>query len=213
MISEKQSNFCGIRKRGDTFQVHFQFEKKRHWITVGKDKEEAIKFRKKLLYLSEEGTLKEFLNESRNKNITYNAAVEEHYQKHLIHLRSSDRAYIALKASLRFFNERRITSIQWDEIEVYKNKRLKEVACSTVRQELSMIGAVFERQLKNGVINDNVVKMVKPPIVKNVRENILTHLDFLKLLRAQWNYKNHGKEKVKKIEHYIKLALVIADYT
>ncbi|NLD94553.1 MAG: integrase [Fibrobacter sp.] len=213
MITEKRSNLSGIRKRGDKYQVNFQFERKRHWITIGSDKEEAIKFRKKLQYLSEEGTLREFLNESRKKNITYGDAVEEHNQKHLVHLKSADRAYLALKASLKFFSDRKITSIQWDEIEEFKNKRLKEVSCSTVRQELAMIGAVFERQLKNGVINDNVVKMVKPPLVNNVRENILSHLDFLKLLRAKWKYLNHGKEKVKNIEHYIKLALVIADYT
>ncbi len=213
MITEKKSKISGIRKRGDKFQVHIQFERKRHWITVGSDQEDAIKYRKKLQYLSEEGTLKEFLNDSSKKLITYDDAVEEHYKKHIIHLKSAKRAYLALKASLKFFSDRKITSIKWDEIEEYKNKRLKEVSCSTVRQELSMMGAVFERQIKNGIINDNVVKMVKPPLVKNVRENILSHSDFLKLLKAQWKYINHGKEKVKKIEHYIKLALVIADFT
>jgi integrase len=84
---------------------------------------------------------------------------------------------------------------------------------STVKQELDMIHAVFHRQMKMGRVKENPLDNVDRPTFCNVREEILSHKDFLRLLNHTWTVNNRGCIKERGIEPYLKLALVIADYT
>jgi integrase len=95
----------------------------------------------------------------------------------------------------------------------YKNARLGIVSASTVKQELDMMSAVFERQVKNDRLKKNPLDNVDRPKVSNVREDLLSHDEFLGLLNLSWMVDNRGFKTTRFLEPYMKLALVIADYT
>jgi integrase len=118
-----------------------------------------------------------------------------------------------LSLSLKFFDNRDITTIRWQEIEDYRNARLGVVSAGNVKQELDMMHAVFERQVKNDRLQKNPLDQVDRPKVNNTRDDIPSHSEFLKLLNLRWEIDNRGFKIIKTIEFYLKLALVIADYT
>lgn len=204
----------GIRKRGNIWYVNIQVEGKREELPVGPNKEEAIALRSRLKLMAQDGSLKAFLAKQETPDkFTYHQAVTEHHEKHIQFKTSADDLYGRLKPSLLIFDNRDISSITWQEIEDYKNARIGVVSASTVKQELDMMHAVFQRQVKNDLLKKNPLDSVERPKVNNTREDLPSHEEFLKLLNVQWVVNNRGFKTTKFMEQYLKIALVIADYT
>lgn len=161
-----------------------------------------------------DGSLQAFLKKQESeKPYTYGEAVKEHKEKHLINQISSYDLLGRLKPSKDLFGSRDIVTITWQEVEDYRNARLSKVATSTVKQELDMMCAVLDRQVKNGRLQKNPLDNVDRPVVKNTREEIISHDEFMRLLHLTWEFDDRGYKITKTIEPYLKLALVIADYT
>jgi integrase len=204
----------GIRLRGGVWYTNIQVDGKRKEIPVGPNQSDAIALRARLKLMALDGTLQGYLQkQSPASVVTYNDAVKEHNEKHLKHQTSGRDLYGRLKPSLKLFDNRDITTIRWQEIEDYRNARLGKVSPGTVKQELDMMNAVFERQVKNDRLQKNPLAMVDRPKVNNTREDIPSHAEFLNLLNLSWEVDNRGFKIIKRLEPYLKLALVIADYT
>ncbi len=204
----------GIRKRGQIWYANIQVDGKREEIPVGPNKEEAIALRTRLKLMAIDGSLKAFLEKQKKpENISYRQAVTEHYEKHIKFKASADDLYGRLKPSLSIFDIRDITSIRWQEVEDYKNTRLGVVSAGTVKQELDMMHAVFQRQIKNDRLTKNPLDSVDRPKVSNTREDLPSHKEFLGLLHLSWTVNNRGFKTTWFLEPYLKIALVIADYT
>jgi integrase len=213
-MNKKKPQERGIRKRGDVWYVNIQVNNKREEIPVGPDKGEAIALRSRLKLMAKDGSLQAFLGKQEKPEcFTYCQAVTEHNEKHIKFKTSADDLYGRLKPSLKLFDNRDILSIKWQEIEDYKNSRLGIVSASTVKQELDMMGAVFQRQIKNNRLEHNPLNSVDRPRVNNVRENLPSHDEFLRLLNLSWVVNNRGFKTTRFLEQYMKVALVIADYT
>jgi integrase len=211
---KKKPQEKGIRLRGGIWYANIQVDGKRKEIPVGPNKDDAIALRSRLKLMSLDGTLQAHLKKSNPaSHITYKEAVKEHNDKHLKHQTSAYDLYGRLKPSLSFFDNRDITTIRWQEIEDYRNARLGKVTPGTVKQELDMMHAVFERQVKNDLVQKNPLDKVDRPKVSNTREDLPSHVEFLNLLHLRWEVDNRGFKITKTIEPYLRLALVIADYT
>jgi integrase len=210
----KKPQEAGIRLRGNTWYVNIQVDGKRKEVPVGTNKDDAIALRARLKLMALDGTLQAFLkNQEQAKTLTYGEAVEEHNEKHLKHQVSACDLYGRLKPSQALFENRDITTIRWQEIEDYKNARLSVASASTVKQELDLMHAVFERQIRNDRLQKNPLDNVARPKVSNVREDLPSHEEFLNLLYLKWEVNNRGYKFTKCLEPHLKLALVIADYT
>jgi integrase len=204
----------GIRLRGGVWYTNIQVDGKRKEIPVGPNKDEAIALHARLKLMALDGTLQGYLQKQLPTNVvTYNDAVKEHNEKHIKHQTSARDLYGRLKPSLKFFDKRDITTIRWQEVEDYRNARLGEVSPGTVKQELDMMHATFERQVKNDQLQKNPLDKVDRPKVNNTRDDIPSHGEFLNLLNLSWEVDNRGFKTIKRLEPHLKLALVIADYT
>lgn len=159
------------------------------------------------------GTITEILGSPASGKKTYSEAVKEHWEGHLINLTSGEDSLGRLKSSQKFFENRTVKSIKWEEVEKYRNQRLKKVAEGTVKQELDLMGAVFKRQIKMGVIKTNPLDNVERPSVDNVREDLISHAEFLRLLNVTWQVNNRGNITEKGVDSHLRLAMIIADYT
>jgi integrase len=213
-MANKNPQDRGIRCRNGVWYAYIGVNKKSKEVHVGPNKNDAIALRSQLKLMSLAGTLQAFLKKQEPQPVfTYAEAVKEHDEKHLKYQISSYDLLGRLNPSKALFENHDITKIQWQEIENYRNSRLSEVCPATVKQELDMIHAVFNRQVKNGRLQRNPLDMVDRPKFNNTREEIISHEEFLKLLNLTWEVDDRGFKTTKAIEPYLKLALVIADFT
>jgi integrase len=118
-----------------------------------------------------------------------------------------------LKSTQELFGSRRISTLSWEEIEELRNRRLSEVSPSYCRKELIMMGAVLQRQVKARRLAVNPVKQVDLPRFNDTRERILSDYEFRRLLNVRWEVDKKRYKLTKGMEPYMRLALVIADYT
>lgn len=210
---KKKPQEKGVRLRGRVYYANIQVDGKRKEIPVGQNQDDAIALRSRLKLMALDGTLQAYLNKQAPTSVTFREAVKEHNEKHLKFQTSAYDLYGRLKPSLKIFDNRDITTIRWQEIEDYRNARLGVVSAGTVKQELDMMHAVFDRQVKNDRLQKNPLNSVDRPKVSNTREDLPTHSEFLGLLHVKWEVDNRGFKITKGIEPYLRLALVIADYT
>jgi integrase len=204
----------GLRQINGVWYINLQTEGQRREFRVGPDKQEAVNVRNRLKLMAVEGTLKAHIQKQKaTQPFPYRDAVREHNEQHIKFKKSSIDLMGRLKPSLFFFGDRDISTLRWQDFEDYRNQRLADASPSTVKQELDMIHAVFNRQKKMGRVKENPIDSVERPKVNNVREEILSHKDFLRLLHVQWEVDNRGFKIQKTIESHLRLALVIADYT
>jgi integrase len=204
----------GLRIRGGIWYVNLQVDGKRKEFRIGPDKQKAIAARAKLKLMALNGTLQEQVQEKTEQQpYLYKDAVKEHEEKHLKLKKSGGDSVGKLKASLSFFENRDVRTLRWQEFEDFRNQRLAVIAPSTVKQELDLIHAVLERQKKEGRLKENPLDKVERPKFNNVREEILSHGDFIKLLNVKWEVDNRGFITERSMGLHLKLALVIADYT
>jgi len=203
----------GIRKRGQNYFVNIKVAGlPRKEVMVGPDLDEAKKLRNRLKGMALDGSLKSIL-EPKNASVTFSEAIDEHWEAHLKRQKSGKNMLINLKNASRVFGTMEVAAVTWQGIEKYRNHRLGEASPAYVSKELSMMGAVFDRQVKLGRITQNPVKLVSKPIVRNTRERILSEEEFQTLLSIRWEVNNRGTKKLKTMEAHTRLALVIADYT
>jgi integrase len=212
---KKKPQDKGLRNRKGQWFINIQVDGQRREFLVGPEKQKAIATRTKLKLMALNGTLQEFLKneEKQQETITYAESVKEHWDGHLQSKKSGSSMLQYLDNTVKFFGIRDISTLTWQEIEAYGNVRLREVTANYVRKELVMMGAVLERQVKMGRIMKNPMKHVELPEVHDVRDRILTDEEFRSLLSVSWNFKKQGKMRTKGLEHHVRLALVIADYT
>lgn len=208
----------GLRKRGSIWYVNVQVggEKNRKEFRVGPDKQQALAVRRRLKQLAMDGSLQQKLTEeghAKAATFTYSQAVDEHWEAHLKNKKSATDLYQYLKNSISQFGTRDITTLTWPELETYRNNRLSEVSASYCRKELVMMGAVLNREVKMGRLKVNPMKQVELPEVHDTRDRILTDAEFRKLLGVTWEVKNHGTIYRKRMDHHVRLSLVIADFT
>jgi integrase len=209
-----KSNDKGLRQINGIWYVNIQVKGQRREFRVGTSKEEAIAVRSRLKLMAIDGTLKAYIQKKESDQpFLFRDAVTEHFEKHLKFKKSGNDMLGRLKPSLTLFETHDIKSLHWQDFEDYRNKRLSVVTPSTVKQELDLLHAVFERQIKVGHIKENPLNNVDRPQISNTREQILSHKDFLRLLHVRWEINNRGYITQKTIEPHLKLALVIADYT
>lgn len=211
----------GIRKRGGVYYANIQVEGRRREFPAGPDLGKAIALRSKLKLMARDGSLLAMLKEQEQgppPKVTYNEAVELHFEQHLKHLAYGKDAKARLSASVAFFDSRAIDAIRWQEVETFRNQRLNEIAPPTVKIELDLMHAVFKRQVRDDVITKNPLDFVQRPKFDNTREEVLTHREFLRLLNIEWKAEKHSRRKnvyeiTRRLDKHVKVALVIADYT
>jgi len=203
----------GLRCRRGIWYVNLQIDGKRKEFRIGPDKQKAIAARAKLKLMAVDGTLQEHLKVERKEAVSFAAAIEEHWQQHLRFKKSGKVMYGCFKSSSKFFENRDISTLTWEEIETFRNFRLTQVKPSTVKKELDMLHAVLNRQVKKGRLNSNPADHVEKPKYNDVREEIISHADFIKLLSTHWVISNRGKPVSINVEPHVKLALIICDFT
>jgi len=202
-----------IRKHGERFYVRIQNDDKRKEVYAGKTLDEAIRTRDKILGYSDSMPIRIERATPQTALFTFRQAVREHEIQHLKLLKSHKNMMSVLKNPLKVFGSRDVRNIHWKEIESYKNLRMTEVSKGYVFKELTMMGAVLDRQILMERITINPAKLVKKPAFNNQRQRILTHEEFRKLLMTPWEVDNRGSITMKYMEHHIQLALILADYT
>lgn len=212
-MKKKRTQDKGLRNRNGIWYVNIQINGSRKEFKVGPDRSDAVKLRKELKAMAAAGTIEKLLGNPEDSQKKYSEAVEEHWEGHLINLTSGKDALGRLKPSLKFFENRTVKSIKWEEVEKYRNKRLNEVTEGTVKQDLDMMSAVFKRQVKMGVITSNPLDNVDRPSVDNVREDIISHAELLRLLNVTWYVDNRGSITEKGVDFHLRLAMIIADFT
>jgi integrase len=203
----------GLRQINGIWYANIQVNGKRREFRVGPDKQKAISVRNRLKLMTFGGALHEHLQDVEAKSITFSEAVQELFDSHLKNKKSGYDMLHYLDNLVKLKGNKGIDTFTWQEIEEYRNNRLGEVSASYLAKELIMAGAVFERQIKMGRIKINPFKLVEKPPVNDVRERIPTDEEFKKLLNNTWVVNNRGAKHRKKMDHHVRLALVIGDYT
>lgn len=213
-MNKKKPQERGIRKKGNSYYVNIQTNGLRKEVCVGPDKSEAVALRRRLKLMAQEGTLQDaFTGQSEHNSITYSQAIEEHWQGHLKFKKSGEDMRGRLNSSEKFFENRDISTLKWEEIEQFRNKRLSEVKPATVKQDLDMMHAVLQRQIKTGRLKENPLDKVDRPTFNNTREEVISHSEFISLLSAHWEIDNRGFKTTKHVDPHLQLALIIADFT
>ena len=208
----------GIRKRGKVWYVRVQKNGIRKDIPVGTTVVEAIKAYRQYKY-SETFTVPANAAPTPTPapippQNTFGQAVDEYWQNHLQFTKSAKtKVKCYLKGFRALFETRDISTIQWQELEAYKNKRLTQVKPSVVKKELIYAGAIFKRQIKFGKLTANPMELVSKPKVQDARERILNKDEFKRLLNVTWVADNRGWKMHIAIKNHLRLALVIADFT
>jgi len=225
----------GIRKHYRQFYVRMQINGKRLEFVVGPNLDEAKKVLNILKVYADAGQIPNRIDIKQPQvlpertefvvvpqlptpreikdTLTVQQAVDEFNEKRLKNLKSARAMRGYLNAFVKQFGTRLMASITWEELETFQLKRLEEVKPSTVRKEMVMITAVFDRQIKRGVLTVNPGKQVDRPVVKDAREQVLTEDEFERLLAATWEQDNRGFKTRVRIRPHVQLALIIADFT
>ncbi len=189
----------GIRERNGKYQVNITIDGKRSYITVT-TLNDAKKIRKEIDRTKDQELIDRLTDKA--VSVSYKEAVEEHINQHIKYLKSGDSLERMYSASIKHFNDTPISNITWEDVERYRNERLKVVSAGFVVKELAMMSAVFKRQIKAGNITVNPASKaaISRPRFNNTRERVLSHSEITDIITACRS-------------HYIRLAIVIADYT
>ncbi|OGJ86576.1 MAG: hypothetical protein A2487_13555 [Candidatus Raymondbacteria bacterium RifOxyC12_full_50_8] len=200
----------GIRKRGENWYVNFRRPGIRKEVCVGPNYQEALALRKEI---KAGKTIRSLTIQPSSRNLTYSEAITEHWDRHLKFKKAARTMKCNLNTSERVFGSREIHQIDWQEIETFRNERLEVVKPSVVVKELTMMSAVFKRQIKAGRLVENPVTKVDLPEFNDKRELILTDEEFRRLINVEWTVKDNGGTYQKGLDPHVKLTLLIADYT
>jgi integrase len=168
-----------VRTKSGIYHAVFTYQGKRVWrSTYTKDREEAVRIMEELH--------KEFPNWKRMKVLQLKDQV-----KGFLEGQSARATIIMYDYAFRKFAEiignKFIRSVTAYDVEVFKSKRLKEVAPASVAIDFRVLKASFNKAVKFGMINKSPFNDVKNIVIPDDEPAYLTEEDLRILLRTTHN--------------------------
>ena len=98
--------------------------------------------------------------------------------------RSSWRDEISIKHLVYYFGNRTLQEITCLDVDKYKQKRVREVSCSTVNRETACLKAIFNKAKEWGKISENQISSVKLFAVEDKRIRYLEKEETASVIQA-----------------------------
>ena len=214
--SSRKRDTKNIHKKGDVYYVVKMIQGKRTWFKIGSNLDQAIQERNRietLLVTKQFDIVKNAIGKEKISGLTLEQAINDYIENRLKYKKSGKKLISNLSRLKKEHGSLQISNVSFEVMERFQNMRLSEVKKATVRNEISVIKTMFKYYVNKQIISENPCNCLDKIKFNNTRDRIAPHEDFMKLLSAEWQYKNGDEEKNCRIQPHVILSLIIADHT
>jgi integrase len=185
----------GVYRKGEDWYIDYYVNGLRKREKIGQSKKLAMMVLKKRKVEIAEGR---YLDIKQDNKIAFSELARKYLELPEVKSKKSyERDKLSVKELLTFFGDRKLNTITPSLIDSYKQQRLKQpskrrigqsITPASVNRELACLKYMFNLFIKNRLIENNPVKLVKMCRENNERDRVLDKEEFERLLECSPDY-------------------------
>jgi len=181
---------CGFKfdkASGKVYWIEFYLDGRRKRERIGPNKAAASQRLREILNNRTEGR---YIDKAKNINVTFDEIARWYRELPQIKAkRSYDRDLLSIRTLSRFFSGKKVSEMTLNFVETYRQKRLTEKSCrkhltrpATVNREIACLRHMLNLAEQESIIDKVPFKGLKQLKEDNIRDRVLKHEEFEKLL-------------------------------